>query len=117
MGDGTLETSVIGSSSILRSASIELSCRFDWTGQMVREVAIYSLEIDHDVAAGYSPSSAKIYKSKEYAESVAHILNRLFRFSEGQIEVAYVVAQYAARSIAHPFWRPSVKARGRGLSP
>lgn len=116
VGDGSLHFRSTGKCMPVDVLMIELKGFFDFNDECVREVSLSTYASQRLVDDGYHPMSGELYKSPEYEHAVMTLSNRIKAFVKGNLDVAYVLAQFAAQDTQHQFWVSRVTPRGRTLS-
>lgn len=115
-GDGDLSRIVLGESVVVDYAFLEVTSSFIWRGDEVRSIRIRTEILEAPVEAHYSPGSSKVYLDPDYNKSILKMKFRIMKYCSQQIEVGYVLSQFAANDHLHPFWKPRLFNRVRGLS-
>lgn len=115
-GDGSLHFRSVGQCMPVDVLMIDLKGHFDFHDECVREVRLSTYASQRLVDDGYHPMSGELYKSPEYTHAVKTLGERMRTFSKGNLDVAYVLAQFAAQDAQHQFWVSRVTPRGRSLS-
>lgn len=113
---GDLRIDAIGYHMPIEDIKLELEGVFSYQGQIVRSFKIRTDIATLDIPEGFTVPSANVYKTSEYWEAVNKMKARLERFCLEQPYAAYLLAQFAARDTQHPFWKPTIASRSRGLS-
>ncbi|MDT8924888.1 hypothetical protein RBE51_19050 [Pseudomonas taiwanensis] len=116
VGDGSLHFRSTGQCMPVDVLMIELKGFFDFHDECVREVRLSTYASQRLVDDGYHPMSGELYKSPEYGHAVMTLSSRIKDFVQGNLDVAYVLAQFAAQDTQHQFWVSRVTPRGRSLS-
>ena len=116
VGDGSLQFKSIGHCMPIDVLTIDLRGQFDFHEECVREVKLSTYVSQRLVDDGYHSLSGDLYKSPEYSHAVQTLGDRIKGFSKGSLDVAYVLAQFAAQDTQHLFWVSRVTPRGRSLS-
>jgi hypothetical protein len=116
VGDGSLHFQSVGDCMPVDVLMIKLNGQFHYHQECVREVRLSTYASQRLVDDGFHPMSGELYKSPEYVHAVQTLGKRIHDFSHGNLDVAYVLAQFAAQDTQHLFWVSRVTPRGRSLS-
>jgi hypothetical protein len=113
---GDLRIEVMANKMPIGSNSFQIVAYFVYKKEEVRALSLETRESTEHDDEGFTPKSAGIYQSKEYGDTIKRMRDRLAEFSSEQCDAAYLVALFASRDSLHPFWRPILPGRARGLS-
>jgi hypothetical protein len=114
--DGDLVLHVKGESVIVGAALLSLEGVFRLYDEEVRAVRISTELSMSDSSAYYTSGSADIYLKPEYDSAISKMKDKLNIYCRDQIDAGYILAQFAANDHMHPFWKPRLFNRVRGLS-
>jgi hypothetical protein len=115
-GDGDLALVVSGESVIIDYAFLSVTSRFLWRDEEIRTIHIRTEILTQRVDPHYSAGSAKLYLDADYNSSILKMKSRIMKYCSEQVEIGYVLSQFAANDHLHPFWKPRLFNRVRGLS-
>ena len=115
-GDGSLHFKSTGGCMPIDVLKIELNGEFHWHDELVRHVKLSTYASQPMFDEGFHPLSGELYKSEEYRHAVLTLGERIKKFSRGNLDVAYVLCQFAAQDTQHLFWVSRVTPRGRSLN-
>jgi hypothetical protein len=115
-GDGEMVLEVRGDSMVIDYAFLSVSAAFHWRDEPVRSIKISTEILEHRIEPHYSSGSAKIYLDDDYNRAILKMKERMVRYCSDEMDVAYVLSQFAANDPLHPFWRPRLFNRVRGLN-
>lgn len=116
VGDGDLRREVFGESVIIDYAFLAVTSRFYWKEEEVRLVKIRTEILTERIDPHYSAGSARLYLEEDYNNSILKMKARIMKYCSDQIEIGYVLSQFAANDPLHPFWKPRLFNRVRGLN-
>lgn len=114
-GQGGLSLEVLPIQMPARSSLFEIQATFVYQETPVRTFLISSQPLSL-TKQGFLEPTANIYQSREYWEMLQKTKERIERFCQGDLQAAYIMVIFAARTPTHPFWVVPVTMRGRGLS-
>jgi hypothetical protein len=114
-GQGGLCLEVVPLRMPANSPLFEIQATFIYEKTPVRVFSIYSQPVNI-TKQGFLEPTANIYQSSEYWEMLQKTKERIERFCQGDLQAAYIMAIFAARTPTHPFWVVPVTMCGRGLS-
>lgn len=112
--DGELNLEMRGESKLGDETWLDLTCNIFWQGEPVRGLLIRSEESATEIEASYATFSSAVYRTPSYAMAVGKMVDRMFKYTNGNLAVAYVLTQFAGKDPYHTFWQS--RMRGRGLS-
>jgi hypothetical protein len=115
-GDGDLTLEVNGESVIVDCGFLSLVAEFRRDNETVRKIQISTQIMSRVFESHYSVGTSRIYLQEEYDRAIAKMQGRLSTYCENQMDVGYVLAQFAANDPLHGFWKPRLLNRGRALS-
>lgn len=115
-GDGELVRNVDGQSMVIDYALLSANSTFLWHGEEVRTISLRTEILTCRIDPHYSPGSAKLYLDEDYNKSILKMKSRMMKYCSEQVEIGYVLSQFAAKDPLHPFWKPRLFNRVRGLN-
>jgi hypothetical protein len=113
---GDLSIEVMANKMPIGGSNFQIEAFFVYKKEEVRAFTLETRPSTQHDGEGFSSKSAGIYQSKEYWDTIKRMRDRLIEFSSNQCDAAYLVALFASRDALHPFWRPILPGRSRGLS-
>jgi len=114
-GQGGLFLEVVPIRMPVMDLSMTLEGTFVYQDTPVRSISL-SARSQLETDFGFLRPTANIYLTREYREMLHKTKEKLERFCQGDIQVAFILAVFASRSPTHPFWSVPVTMRARGLS-
>lgn len=114
--DGDLTLEVIGQSVVVDAALLSLVGIFRWYGEEVRTIRISTEVSMSDIDPYYTAGTSKVYLQEDYYGAIQKMKDKLIRYTYDQLDAGYILAQFAANDHRHPFWKPRLFNRVRGLS-
>lgn len=107
---------VLGDSVVIDYAFLSVASTFRWHDDIVRTVRIRTEILTESVEPHYSAGSSKTYLESDYNKSILKMKERIMKYCSDEIDVGYVLTQFAANDHLHPFWKPRLFNRVRGLN-
>lgn len=115
-GDGELSLDISGKSVVVDAALLSVAATFKSNGEEVRSVTIRTEILTSEFEAHYIAGSARAYLDEDYNSAIMKMRDKLIKYCSDNLDVGYVLSQFASNDHLHPFWKPRLFNRVRGLS-